>query len=171
MEFIRPSACWIMLNPSTARAWETDPTVNKTIQLSNIWGFGEVHILNIFPLVSTDPNFLKVHYIDNHHHKINEEMISKYITDTHECGGKVILGWGNFGLIHDQATEIYEFLRMEYKHIPLWCIKQNKNGTPVHPLYQSYKSELQLYGDLEKHGSPPSLQREDSLEGVCSLPF
>jgi hypothetical protein len=43
-------AAFIMLNSSTADAQADDPTIRKCIGICRLWGYGELHGVNLFAL-------------------------------------------------------------------------------------------------------------------------
>jgi hypothetical protein len=44
----RPTALWIMLNPSTADAFEDDPTIRRVVSFSKTYGMGACRVINLF---------------------------------------------------------------------------------------------------------------------------
>ena len=46
------------LNPSKAGEKDDDPSVRKTVGFARRWGFGRVVLVNLNPIVSTDPRAL-----------------------------------------------------------------------------------------------------------------
>ena len=51
-----PTACWILLNPSTADERQLDPTLRRCVGFSRAWGFGSMVVVNIFAFRSPYPS-------------------------------------------------------------------------------------------------------------------
>lgn len=124
---------FIMVNPSTADMEICDPTLNRCVEFSKSWGFGGMKIVNLFALISTDPEALL-----EHKYPIGDEN-DKYIIEAISGSSKIILSWGEkYGSINNRDAEIKELL----SNYPLYCIKKTKNERhPRHPLY--LKADLQ----------------------------
>ena len=123
---------FILLNPSVADNEICDPTLNRCVNFSKSWGYGGMKIVNIFALISTNPQGLS-----NHPNPVGEEN-NDYILKAINDSNRVILGWGEkYGSINNR-DQMVKTLLVDYK---LDCIKKTKNGKhPRHPLY--------LKGDL-----------------------
>lgn len=67
-----PKVMFIMLNPSTADAYEDDPTIRRCINFAKSWGYGGIVVGNLFAYRATNPK--KLILIDdpsgsaNHHY-------------------------------------------------------------------------------------------------------
>lgn len=119
----KPKVMFVGLNPSTADATKNDPTVTRCIRYAQSWGYGGMHMMNIFAFRATDPSDMKA----------EPEPIG---TDTDEWLLKVeqesaltLVAWGNHGAHLNRAAQVCTLLS------ELHCLKQNKNGYPAHPLY------------------------------------
>lgn len=53
-----PRVTWLMLNPSTADAFEPDPTIRRCIDFSKQWGYGRLIVVNLFAYRSPYPKDL-----------------------------------------------------------------------------------------------------------------
>lgn len=123
----KPLLLYILLNPSRANAEADDKTVTKLIRFSKSWGYGGFYLGNIHSFITPYPSVLKNKIIKKD--SINE-MHLKSMRDRCE---KVVFGWGN-------AAEFPQWLN--YMYFKAFCFGINKNGSPKHPLYLSYQTEL-----------------------------
>lgn len=130
-----PSLMVIGLNPSKANESKDDPTIKKVKKIAANNGFGRVFMLNLFPLVSTDPGALlkerfqdlAVNYLYLHHFS--------------NLANQIVFAWGNF-----KEAKLISFQIMNLKRFQAaLCIHQNKDGSPKHPLYCSDNSQLILF--------------------------
>lgn len=119
----KPLVMCIGLNPSTANATKTDPTItNLTTALKHL-GYGGFYMMNLFAFISSNPDDLLVcadPVKDNDDHLNTVASI---------CEDEVIVCWGTF----TQAEERIKEVLPRYPHAK--CFGFNKNGTPMHPLY------------------------------------
>lgn len=124
----KPAVMIIGLNPSTADETNDDPTITRCINFSKFWGYGGVHMLNLFAFRATSPQdmFKAPDPIGIHNDRYLDEYAQK-------CD-KVICAWGNHGKFMTRSHDI------KSKLTNLHYLKMNKSGEPAHPLY--LKSEL-----------------------------
>ena len=124
----KPLILFILLNPSNADDKNDDNTVKKLIGFTKKFEFGGFYLGNLYSLITTNPSPRK--FINNEARNIKHIQIMKK-----KCK-KIIIGWGNLGnypnWLLDNLSEIM-------------CLGINKNGTPKHPLYLSYKTHLINY--------------------------
>ena len=113
----------IGMNPSTADEKEDNPTINKCISYAKSWGYGKVLMANLFTFRSTDPSILN--YVSNPIGSDNDFYLQKSASEA----DLVIACWGNPGRLLNRDKEVISLIS------DLYCLKQNKNGTPHHPLY------------------------------------
>lgn len=152
----RSVVAFIGLNPSTADEHQDDPTIRRVTAFARSWGFGGVLMLNLFSIVSSDPKILLTSA-----DPIGEN--DRYLTDFLPIAQQVIFSWGNF----DVGTRANDFIKLFSKIYPwkghpvvqkLWyCLGQNKNGSPKHPLYLKADTEPTLYA--RKPNSPKAKVR------------
>jgi len=120
--------CFVMLNPSTADAEKDDPTIKKCIGFAQAWGFSGLIVRNLYAYRATKPAdlFKAMLQID----VSGAERGYKEFADTLQADA-VIVAWG----AHATQTAVDRFMKATDPK-PLYCLDKNKDGSPVHPLYQ-----------------------------------
>ena len=98
----------IGLNPSTADETNDDPTITRCINFAKYWGYGGVHILNLFAFRATQPDDMF-----DEHEPIGVDN-NKYLQNYAEKCDKVICAWGNHGKFNDRSREIKSKLNNLY---------------------------------------------------------
>lgn len=132
-------AAFIMVNPSTADAFQLDPTLRRCKAFAESWGFGGLVVLNIFALRSTDPRALYDH--SDPVGPANDLVIASRwpVTEPLQFGpdvpaiGLVIAAWGVHGVLNGRGAQVAEMLRA--RGVNLMCLGTTKDGHPRHPLY------------------------------------
>jgi hypothetical protein len=133
-----------MLNPSKAGEIDDDPTVRKCVGFARRWGFSEITIVNLIPLVCTNPFNLPPWsglYMDN------EPYIQHVLA---ECDLSVV-AWGAINRSVARTTafpeHIYRFKELA-KGVSLYCIGHTKDGSPLHPSRVAYTEAPELWDCL-----------------------
>jgi len=134
---------WIMLNPSTADAFKDDPTIRRCIGFSQKWGASNLDIVNLFAYRSTDPR--KLYKIDDPIGAKNDEII----LNSTKNAKKIIIAWGNHGILYDRDKYVLSNLLKEYSN-KIYILKRLKSGQPGHPLYIPYNTKLMLWSKYEE---------------------
>lgn len=124
----KPMVMFIGLNPSTANETENDPTIRRVIRFAKDWGYGGVYMMNLFPLVSTDPSVLTEFY-DYDYHEIEDIENMRQLLEKRKMCNSIIFAWGNFKEAQQRAKSVSGYFKDAN------CLGLNKNGTPKHPLY------------------------------------
>jgi hypothetical protein len=128
-----PLAVVIGLNPSTADAFQDDPTVRRWVSFAQGWGCGGVRVLNLFAWRATDPAAMKAAVApmgaDNCLWKLMEGAT-----------GPVVACWGTHGAHQGRGKMMAAILKN------LQCLGRNADGSPRHPLYLRSDTELEPYG-------------------------
>lgn len=121
----KPKVAFIGLNPSTANDKENDPTIRRVIGFAKKWGYGGVHMINLFPFVTPYPKEL-----------VRDNIITNRIAVEHiaKSCDKIIFAWGNFKEAENEAKYYINL----FKNAEALII--NKNGSPRHPLYVPLKT-------------------------------
>jgi hypothetical protein len=126
---------FVSLNPSTADAYEDDPTVRRDIGFAQDWGFGGMIKLNLFAYRSTDPFGLLS--VDDPVGPDND----KAIVDVVSLVRRVVLAWGSHGspahlgaLVAKRAAAVREMV-LAHASGEVGDLGVNADGQPRHPLY------------------------------------
>jgi hypothetical protein len=119
-----------LLNPSTANAFENDPTVTRCAGFARSLGADVYEVVNANALMSTDPKAL---------YKLATGMRGDDAANNEQillaCRGayRVIAGWGVHGALGQRGAHVWAMLRAE--EIEVWHLGRTKAGHPKHPLY------------------------------------
>lgn len=119
-----PIALFIGLNPSTADAFDDDPTIRRCIGFARTWGCGTLWMVNLFAYRSTDPKNLLA--AADPIGPDNDLWLDKSIAEA----TLVVAAWGNQGDLLGQASRALD----RYKS-KLQTLGMTKSGKPRHPLY------------------------------------
>jgi len=127
------SIMFVGLNPSTADETLDDPTIRRCVSFAMLWGYDRLYMGNVYALRSTDPRLLYTTTVDpvgpdNLFH-LNEMAVTVE---------RIVAAWGANKLT-PKAKGIADWLKSLNK---TYCLGQNMNGTPKHPLYISSRSLL-----------------------------
>ena len=135
---------FIMLNPSTADAHQDDPTIRRVMAFAAGFGFGGVHILNLFAIRGADPSIIKESPAPVG--ADNQDWWCKTLCKVEEYAVEptVICGWGVHGGFRDRDLEALHWLSSQQIKGP-YCLGQTKAGFPKHPLYISKTAEMERY--------------------------
>lgn len=126
---------FVGLNPSTANGERDDPTLRRLMRLAVAWEYGRLLVCNLFSLVSPHPNDLlgqpDLVGPDNDitiHAAVRESLM-------------VLAGWGSWpGSVSRQrwpevAGRVEHVLKSGLLGNEVYCLGQNADGSPKHPLY------------------------------------
>ena len=149
---IRPLVV-VGLNPSTADETQDDPTIRRCIDYARRWGYGALHMLNLFAYRSTDPKALKLPGLAGATGPENDEWLTKLAKDR-----TVLVAWGRHGRLYDRDVAVTGLL--QGVGAELVALGLNKDGTPVHPLYQKKDAQPVPY-DGKRRWLEAGLRRGD----------
>lgn len=114
---------FIGLNPSTADESEDDNTIKSVIRIAQSNGYGGVYMMNAFPFISTNPDDLK--------NFANTAKNDHMLYEVAKKCDNIIFAWGDFDIVKILGRDV-ELIGMFPEALAL---KQNKSGSPAHPLY------------------------------------
>lgn len=128
----------IGLNPSKAGEIESDPTITRQIERAKRLRCGGLLMTNAYDLVATDPKDMKRH--ERPLSSENDKHIIIAADRAIASGGYVLCAWGR-NCLQARQKEILRLLA----GWETWCLGENADGTPIHPLYISYDVLLQRW--------------------------
>lgn len=125
----KPKLMWIGFNPSNAGETDDDPTIESVRRITRFNSYGGFYMLNCYGIICELPEIVKKTKDPMGANLQYHDIIRPLVTN-------VVFAWGNF----KEATEIAQDFIKRYPGA--LCIGKNKNGSPVHPLYQKEQSTL-----------------------------
>lgn len=120
----RRTVLFVMANPSTATPEHLDPTVSRCERYAWAWGYGWLSVCNVRAWRATNPND-----VPEGERGIGPENMH-YLKREIIAADFVVCAWGNLGADLGGAV-VEEILKVKTPY----CLRQNKNGAPAHPLY------------------------------------
>ena len=118
-------AVFCCLNPSTATAFEDDPTVRRLVGFAKAWDRGGIVLVNLYALRATDPAELA---------KAEDPVGSSNDQAIRDIDAvEVVAAWGSHPMAAKRAAAVAALIKA-----PLVCLGTNKDGMPRHPLYLPY---------------------------------
>ena len=129
----KPILAWCLLNPSTADASSTDPTLRRVIDFSSRWGYGSVEVVNLFAWRTPAPSGLA-----NASDPVGAGN-DGHIRRAADEADAMVVAWGNHGSVLNPASgsprcsEVKALL--DTHGLPLLALGATLKGQPRHPLY------------------------------------
>ncbi|MBR9871197.1 MAG: DUF1643 domain-containing protein [Gammaproteobacteria bacterium] len=116
----KPSVMIVGLNPSKTN---DNPTITRCTNFAKSWGFGGVHVTNLFAFRAATPDELITAS-----EPIGQDN-DEWLTRCAQQAGLTVAAWGNYGAHLKRSDQVKGLLP------DLHCIQMNKSGEPAHPLY------------------------------------
>lgn len=131
----RPRILYIMLNPSKATEQQNDPTVERCQRRALALGFCSMMVCNVFAWRATDPRVLPNVLHNTGLNPVGTQNLEVIIS---ECllADMILAAWGKHANLYRAGKLTLDIIRSLGR--PIYCLKQNFDGSPVHPLYQPY---------------------------------
>jgi hypothetical protein len=133
-------ACFVMLNPSTADAFDLDPTVRRCLGFALKLGADCCQVVNVFALRSTDPAELRKSAAG---FRGDDNANNEQIAMAARAAATVIVAWGHHALLGGRGQLVREMLIQS--GVNLWHLGLTKGGDPRHPLYLKSDTSPQLW--------------------------
>lgn len=123
-----------MLNPSTADAFDNDPTVTRCIGFAKRWEASDLIVVNLFAIRETHSSRLR-------------GFIGPVGTENNEtiaCLPRcpIVCAWGSHPMARDRARHVLTILGGDR----LSVLKLTQGGHPGHPLYLKNSALAQSWG-------------------------
>lgn len=125
---------FLMLNPSTADAFEDDPTIRRCIGFAKSWGYKSLYVANLFAYRATDPSELTALTVETAAGPDRDWFLQRMGM---QCR-VVVAGWGaslpkyaDRGFLVRTCDQTTDSLGAPEVH----CLGTTRSGQPRHPLY------------------------------------
>lgn len=133
------------VNPSTAVAGKDDPTIRKVRSISQHDGFDGWIMVNLYPVISTDPNQLP--------EKVDSVIVQNNLAVIRAVAKSYNIDriWAAWGNLIDKRTYLRDSLfdiSKELHSIDVeWCYRGSltKSGNPRHPLYMKLEESFNCF--------------------------
>ena len=130
---------FLMLNPSTADATKSDPTISTCKRFARDWGYGTVRVCNLFALRSPYPKVLK-----DSRDPVGPEN-DEWVMRSARRADVIVCAWGNHGNHRDRAIRVRRMLESEGHSPKLRHLGLTQAGQPRHPLRLSADTVPETY--------------------------
>lgn len=139
----------IGMNPSTADAFDPDPTVTRELGFARSWGCSLYSKGNLYgwrepkPMYMWDKHQLGWDIVGPH----NDDAIRTMLTMLARDGGVALACWGRMHSSGDRALQerrVLAVCRIAHEVGVTWqCLGKNADGSPKHPLYLPKSAQLE----------------------------
>jgi len=129
---------WVMVNPSTADAFNNDPTIRKVIEFTKRMGGTEAVVVNKFAYRAKDVKELRTAL--DPVGPANAMWMRKAIKEADQ----IIVAWGSLNKLPKHLRTEHKkvsALLTEFGKTPL-CLELTKDGDPSHPVMLGYEREI-----------------------------
>lgn len=127
----RPVLVVCMLNPSDADALRNDPTVTTLIFFAQLWGYGGLHIVNLYSFRASKPEVMWAAG-DRQIGPGNAAAIEEAFAIATANGGRLLVAWGTEGNRDGRADWFAS--RAFHEGIEPVCLGRSRDGSPKHPM-------------------------------------
>lgn len=122
----RPTATFLMLNPSTADALVDDPTIVRCCNFARSWGMGGLLVVNLYAYRATNPTDLWT--VSDPVGPDNDQHLRQAFASAEAKEAPVVAAWG-VNAKPERVADVAEFAG------PLLALGLTKAGQPRHPLF------------------------------------
>lgn len=121
----KPKALFILMNPSKATCLKLDNTVCNIMNYCIDAGYGQMRLVNLFPLMATSPTELSGNLQKKKNENNTEIITSLKLADT------IYVAWGTEDKYKTRKREVEQML-LDYQHSRIRCWKDESGEYPKH---------------------------------------
>lgn len=136
----------VMLNPSTADAYEDDPTIRRCISFAKREGYGGIRVVNLFAFRATSPKEMLAS--ENPYGPGNWDHLLKMLVDARNSDTPILCAWGAHA-VRGMAKSFQEYAKVNRAR--LVCLGKTNGGHPRHPLYVKGDQPFEPFGQPQVH--------------------
>ncbi|HUB88612.1 MAG TPA: DUF1643 domain-containing protein [Dyella sp.] len=126
-DFRKPRVGWVLYNPSTATADETDATKSRIRNFTIAWGYGGFLLANQHA-GGRSPNPGDLSGMEDP----TGPDCDKWLAHLEREADLIVVAWGDLPQTPDRTRQVVDILRAGGK--PLHCLGTNASGSPKHPI-------------------------------------
>ncbi len=156
-DYKKPRLIVIGTNPSTADEDDNDATAERVERRGRQLGYGGIEMINMQDIIETDSRKLAQMPA---HERCSERNINDLRTAIGMAARKeadILCAWGKPG--HKYGPVAWFSTQAHRAGVTLFCLGKNKDGSPVHPLYQPYSKPFEWFGGTNA---------EDAAQPLCA---
>ena len=135
----QPRVLFVLLNPSTADAYQDDNTLRKCIGFAQNWSYGSLEVVNLFAFRTKHPTHLRA--VADPIGLLNDLYIRKAVARS----TLIVCGWGIHGSLYYRDKAVLQL----FAEREVYCLGTTKEGFPRHPLPAPYSSSLVGYNERQ----------------------
>lgn len=140
----------IGMNPSIADEKSDDPTVVRVVERAKRTGHGGMIIANLCDVVETDSSKLEGMGPMGRSSEANTQVLEDVLEYASNGKHTVLCAWGKPGHKFGDLTSFFDLAASLC--LPLVCLGENADGSPVHPLYIAYDKPFLPYNPSTSFG-------------------
>jgi hypothetical protein len=144
----RPAATFVMLNPSTADDVRDDPTIRRCHRFAASWGYGALHVVNLYALRATNPRELWTVADPVGPQADHWLRVAARYARTHDA--PLVAAWG----VHARTDRVNQVLGGIEGMDRLLALGTTTSGAPRHPLYLPKTAQLAPWQCPGRHMRP-----------------
>lgn len=163
----KPALIVIGMNPSKADENDNDPTVERCVRRAMKLGYGGVVLVNMIDVIETDSRKLDQMPAHTRSTEANTETLFRVLEAAQERKADILCAWGKPG--HKLGPVAWFSTQANRRNVTLFCLGRNKDGSPVHPLYQPYSKKFEWFCGTHFHNAATPLVDQGKTKTV--LPF